>query len=86
VIRPQSVTFNVVAALQSPTQRFVPAPLDGYIDVDLAQWDDIPRRGQVVTIRQGSIDGTARVKYRRRYPERGYARVWFVDAHFEQHA
>lgn len=90
MIRPRSITFNVETGLKSAigsrTSRFVPAPLNGSLDVDLRVWDEIPRRGQVVTIRQGDIEGTVRVKYRRRYPDRGYGRVWFTDAHLERHA
>lgn len=63
----------------SPSERFTPSPVSGSMDIDLDRWDEIPSRGATVTVRLGGTEMTVTVKYRRRYPERGFARVWFTD-------
>lgn len=84
---PRSITFVFRGDTRPPDLRsaFAPAPrLDGWVDFDLERWPELPKVGEHVTLSYGS-SGTLSltVKYRRRYPDRDLARLWFADGKTE---
>jgi hypothetical protein len=79
-MQPLTITIEPAVGIHP----FKPVPIDVVIDVDLGMWDQLPRRGEVVTFRSHDLTADVRVKYRRRYPARGIARVWFTDATIER--
>lgn len=77
---PMRVTTWIQKGLGEPTQRFDPVQRSGYVDFTLDSWDAMPRRGEAITVSFSPGQTLSmRVKYRRRYPDREIARMWFVS-------